>query len=268
MAAFFDNITHRVLLAKLARRIRDPQVLAMLKWFLKGAGRKGIPQGSPLSPLLANVALNDLDHALDRGRKVITYVRYLDDIVVLANDNEQGSRWLNRALARIDEEAAAVGVNINRDKTHVLSVTDTRAVFSFLGFDFRWEQSRRTGKYFSLMTPKAKKVVEVQRRVAEILRHCRHLKVTAAVTRINAVLRGWANYFRAGHASKAMHRVGLYAEQRIRRFAARQRKRQGFGWNRWSRETVYKRWGLYANYATDWTLLTAGPSPQGNITPA
>jgi RNA-directed DNA polymerase len=69
-------------LSKIAKRVQDPAVLAMVKWFLKGAGKRGVPQGSPLSPLLANIVLTDLDHALDRGLGVITYVRYLDDMVV------------------------------------------------------------------------------------------------------------------------------------------------------------------------------------------
>ena len=89
LAAFFD-ITHSVLLTRLAKRIQDPQVLAMLKQFLKSAGKRGIPQGSPLSPLIANLALTDLDNALDKGRNVTTYVRYLDDMVVLALTARKG----------------------------------------------------------------------------------------------------------------------------------------------------------------------------------
>jgi hypothetical protein len=69
---------HDRILAKVARRVVDGEVLAMVKQFLKSTGDRGVPQGSPLSPLLANLALDDLDHALDRGGDTITYARYLE----------------------------------------------------------------------------------------------------------------------------------------------------------------------------------------------
>jgi RNA-directed DNA polymerase len=79
LSRYFDTIRHDRILAKVARRVVDSDVLAMVKQFLKSTGDRGVPQGSPLSPLLANLALNDLDHALDRGAGTITYARYLDD---------------------------------------------------------------------------------------------------------------------------------------------------------------------------------------------
>jgi RNA-directed DNA polymerase len=79
LSRYFDTIRHDRILAKVARRVVDGDVLAMVKQFLKSTGDRGVPQGSPLSPLLANLALNDLDHALDRGGDTITYARYLDD---------------------------------------------------------------------------------------------------------------------------------------------------------------------------------------------
>jgi RNA-directed DNA polymerase len=267
LAAFFDNITHHVLLAKLARRIDDPRMLESLKWFLKGAGKRGVPQGSPLSPLLANLALNDLDHILDRGAGQITYVRYLDDMVVMAHDSPKGRLWAARALDRIKIEACAIGVSINEEKTRVVSLGDTHATFAFLGFDWRWSRSRRTGKHFALKTPRKKKVQDVCHRVAEVLDRNRHLEVTAAVALINPVLRGWANYFRAGNAGRAMQQVRRYVELRVRRFAARQRKRPGFGWKRWSKEVVYVQWGLYDSWHVDFSLLKVALASRGTITP-
>jgi RNA-directed DNA polymerase len=75
-----------------------------------------VPQGSPLSPLLANLALNDLDHGLDRGGDTITYALYLDDMVVLAADTPKGRQWADRALARIRQEAEAIGVSLNAER--------------------------------------------------------------------------------------------------------------------------------------------------------
>ena len=89
LSRYFDTIRHDRILAKVARRVMDGEVLTMVKQFLKSTGDRGVPQGSPLSPLLANLALDDLDHALDRGGDTITYARYLDDMVVLAADTPQ-----------------------------------------------------------------------------------------------------------------------------------------------------------------------------------
>jgi RNA-directed DNA polymerase len=113
LSRYFDTIRHDRILAKVAGRVVDGNVLARVKQFLKSTGDRGVPQGSPLSPLLANLALDDLDHALDRGGGTITYARYLDDMVVLAADTPKGRQWADRALARIRREAEAIGVSLN-----------------------------------------------------------------------------------------------------------------------------------------------------------
>jgi len=248
LARFFDTIRHAEILKKLARRVSDGKVLALAKQFLKSIGACGIPQGSPLSPLLANLTLNDLDHALDRGRDFITYVRYLDDMVVLAPDSARGRRWADRALERIREEAEAVGVTLNAEKTRIVGMTDERAHFAFLGFELRWIRSFRSGAWFAYTRPRRKKVQAVLREVRTILRTSRHLKVQAAIEQINPVVRGWANYFRYGNSSRALGSVKYHVERKVRRFAARQRGHKGFGFERWSSAVVYGQWGLYADY--------------------
>jgi RNA-directed DNA polymerase len=100
LSRYFDTIRHDRILAKVARRVVDGNVLAMVKQFLKSTGDLGVPQGSPLSPPLANLALDELDHALDRGDDTITHARYLEDMVVLAADTPKGRQWADRALER------------------------------------------------------------------------------------------------------------------------------------------------------------------------
>jgi RNA-directed DNA polymerase len=257
LSGFFDNITHSVLLCRLARRIQDPEVLAMLKRFLKGAGKRGIPQGSPLSPLLANVALNDLDHALDRGHEVISYVRYLDDMVVLAPDSRTGRLWADRALQRIEQEAGAIGVSLNQEKTRVVTITDVGSSFSFLGFDVRWMRSGKRGTWYPHTTPRRQKVTELRRRIRQVLRHSQHLPVREVVTqRVNPILRGWVNYFRVGNSRPAFDHLRVWAERRVRRFAAKQRQRPGFGFGRWSTEVLYQVWGLYDDYQIRYYALS------------
>jgi len=260
LSSYFDSIRHDRMLTKVARRISDGQVLAMVKQFLKSTGKRGVPQGSPLSPLLANLALNDLDHILDRGSGFITYARYLDDMVVLAPDSEKGKAWADRALTRIRCEAEAIGVSLNTEKTRIITITDDRAVFAFLGFEFRWTPSTKTGRWYPCTTPRPKNVTAVLRKVRDTLRTNRHLSVQAAVAQVNPILRGWVNYFRVGNSSQAFNKVQYHVERKVRRFAAKQRKRTGFGWKRWSSDVVYGSWGLFRDYRLMYASANARPN--------
>jgi RNA-directed DNA polymerase len=130
LKSFFDDIRHAPVLAKVARRVCDERVLLLIKQFLKSTGERGIPQGSPLSPLLANVMLNDLDHALARGYGYLTYARYLDDMVILTYDSVKGRRWAARALERIREEAKTIGVSLNMEKTRTVRLTEPGTSFA------------------------------------------------------------------------------------------------------------------------------------------
>jgi hypothetical protein len=235
-------------MAKVARRIVDGKVLAMVKQFLKSTGDRGVPQGSPLSPLLANLALNDLDHMLDRGSGFITYTRYLDDMVVLAPDSIKGRAWADRALERIRMEAEAIGVSLNAEKTRIVKITDGCAAFAFLGFEFRWVPSAKTGWWYPCTTPRPKKVTAILRQVRDTLRVSRHLPMQAAVAKVNVIVRGWVNYFRVGNSSQAFLKVKYQVERKVRRFAAKKSKRMGFGWKRWSSDIVYGTWGLFGDY--------------------
>jgi RNA-directed DNA polymerase len=254
-------------LEKVARRVSDGHVLALVKQFLKSTGERGVPQGSPLSPLLANLALSDLDHALDRGAGFLTYVRYLDDMVVLVPDSEKGRRWADRALERIRLEAEALGVSLNAEKTRIVRITDVRASFAFLGFDFRWMRGSKTGWWYANRTPRAKKVTQVLHAVRDELRRCRHLPVQAAVRRINPIVRGWVTYFRVGNSGRAFHKVRWHVDRKVRRFAAKQSKRKGFGWKRWSSAVVYETWGLFGDYRVAWYQRESARQPSGPITP-
>jgi group II intron reverse transcriptase/maturase len=268
LSRYFDCIRHDRILKKVARRVQDDLVLALVKQFLKSAGKRGLPQGSPLSPLLANLALNDLDHALDRGKGFLTYVRYLDDMVVLVPDSERGRRWADRALERIRVEAEAIGVSLNTEKTRLVSLAEAGTKFVFLGYVIRWRQSRRTQRWFACVVPRPDRVTHLLREVRDTLRHSRHLRMPEAVVRVNQIVRGWVAYFRVGNSADALQKVRYHVERQVRRFAAKKSKRRGFGWKRWSSEVVYGAWGLYDDYRVrPLDLAKVGPQPEGIINP-
>jgi len=248
LKSFFDDIRHVSMLAKVARRIQDDRVLRLIKQFLRSTGSKGIPQGSPLSPLLANVALNDLDHVLGRGFGYLTYVRYLDDMVVLTFDSTKGRKWAARALERIREEAGSIGVSLNAEKTRTVILTKPGSSFAFLGFSIRWQPNPTIRKGYPHASPKRKKVIEILRKVRDTLRDNRHLAVKDAVARVNLIVRGWTNYFRVGNSSRELDTVRTGVERKVRRFAVKKRKRKGFGWTQWSSAVVYGSWGLFDDY--------------------
>lgn len=248
LKSFFDDIRHDRMLEKMARRIQDDQVLALLKQFLKSTGDKGIPQGSPLSPLMANVALNDLDHALARGGGYLKYVRYLDDMVVLTYNSTRGWKWAARALERIRSEAEAIGVSLNTEKTRTVLLTEPGTSFAFLGFEIRWQPNPTVRRGYPHTCPRRKAVINLLRKVRDTLRASQHLRVHDAVARVNQIVRGWVNYFRRANSSRTFDVVREAVEKKVRRFAMKKRKRKGFGWRRWSSEVVYGAWGLFDDY--------------------
>jgi RNA-directed DNA polymerase len=261
LKSFFDDIRHTPVLARVARRVCDERVLRLIKQFLKSTGARGIPQGSPLSPLLANVMLNDLDHALARGYGYLSYARYLDDMVVLTYDSTMGRRWADRALERIREEAEAIGVSLNAEKTRKVTLTEPGTSFAFLGFDIRWQPNPTIQKGYAHTTPRRKKVIEILRKVRDTLRASRHLSVQDAVARVNPIVRGWVNYFRIGNSTREFDAVRTGVERKVRRFAVKKMKRRGFGWARWSSTIVYGAWGLFDDYQIRYaTRAKAAPS--------
>src|SRR5262249_56401069 len=93
LRAYFDNVRHDLLLQKVARRVSDANVLGLLKMMLKATGKKGVPQGGVISPLLSNLYLNEVDKMLEKAKEItrhgkytyIEYARYADDLVILVD---------------------------------------------------------------------------------------------------------------------------------------------------------------------------------------
>jgi RNA-directed DNA polymerase len=254
LRSYFDAVRHHIVLGKVADRINDDKVMRLLKLILKASGKRGVPQGGVISPLLSNLYLNDVDKMLERAKTVtryrqwavVEYARFADDMVVLVSAHPK-QRWLRGAVeTRLREELGKLEVEVNEDKTYRADLSRGES-FGFLGFEFRRVRSR-LGRWMPLYRPQTKKRTALLRRLKAIFRGLRSQPVTRVIEMINPVLRGWVNYFAMGHASRCFSFIRNWIEQKIRRHLAKSRQRRGFGWKRWSRRWLYDALGLFDNY--------------------
>lgn len=265
LKSYFDNVRHHLLLQKLAKRVIDPEVLNLVKQILKANGKKGVPQGGVLSPLLANLYLNELDQGMEEemgkrrreGRwERVVYTRYADDMVVLVDGYPQWQPHVAMIEKRLEEELRKVQIEVNEEKTRVVDFGNGGS-FGFLGFDFRAGRNR-FGKRFVLRTPMRKKQSELIKRVSRVLKFSRHRKLKEVIEQIRPVIVGWVNYFRVGNSRRAFEWVRFEIMRKIRRFAMKQKGRPGCGWKRWSNEAIYKEWGLVNDYRVQYFYRSPG----------
>src|ERR671922_1851390 len=254
LQAYFDNIRHHLLLAKVAQRVNDPDVLHVLKLMLQASGKKGVAQGGVLSPLLSNLYLTAVDRMLERAKEVtrrgpytyLEYARFADDLVILVDAYPQHD-WLLKAVEkRLREELATLQVAINEEKSRVVDLAQGEQ-FSFLGFDFRRVRSRR-GVWRAWYPPRLKKRTALLRKLKEIFRRYQSQPIDRVVALINPILRGWVRYFAIGDASRCFGFVKDWVEKKVRRHLRRARGLRGFGWDRWSRQWLYGTLRLFNNY--------------------
>jgi RNA-directed DNA polymerase len=259
LSKYFDRIRHSVLLDKIAKRVQDPQVMHLVKQILKASGNIGVPQGGPFSPLAANIYLTEIDWVFETIRRetaqgsfeAVNYHRFADDIVITVSGHRTKRGWADRALQRLEEQLAPLGVTLNRDKTKIVNTLKGEA-FGFLGFDLRRKRKREKAGYYVYMTPKKKARKAIKAKIRDIIATGGALTAAELVTKINAAVAGWVNYFRVGHSSRAFSEVRDYMEMKIRTLLTRRKRRRkrSIGWRRWSNEYLYGVLGLY----WDWKL--------------
>jgi RNA-directed DNA polymerase len=254
LRAYFDNVRHDLLLAKVARRVSDGDVLHLLKMMLKASGQKGVPQGGVISPLLSNLYLNEVDKMLERAKETtrngkytyVEYARYADDLVILVDAFPRHDWLLGAVDKRLREELAKLHVEINEAKSRVVDLGKGES-FGFLGFEFRRVRSRK-GVWRPRYTPKLKKRTALLDKLKDIFGRFQSQTIGRVVALINPILRGWVRYFAVGDASRCFGFVKDWVEKKVRRHLMRARKRRGFGWDRWSRRWLYDRLGLFDGY--------------------
>jgi len=254
LKSYFDNVRHDVLLKKVAERVNDDEVMRLLKLILQAGGKRGVPQGGVISPLLSNIYLNEVDKMLERAKEVtrhgrftyIEYARFADDLVVLVDGFIKWEWLLKAAHKRLVEEFEKLDVQMNQEKTRIVDLSRDET-FSFLGFDYRRVRTRR-GAWGVRVTPRMKARTTLLQKLKDVFRRHQSQPVDRVVYLINPILRGWVNYFRVGNSSKCFGYVKDWVEKKIRRHLMYARKRRGFGWNRWNRAWLYETLGLYNDY--------------------
>lgn len=256
---YFGQIPHADLLQSVARRVVDRQILHLIKMWMEAPveetndrgntnrtthskdNNRGIPQGSPISPLLSNLYMRrlilgwkKLGHERRFGARIVAYA---DDLVICCR---QGG---DEALAALRHMAGRLKLTVNEDKTHVCRLPEGR--FDFLGYTFERCYSRKTGKTYLGTRPSKKSIARMVEAIsAQTANRMTLLDAQELVRRLNRKLTGWANYFCLGPVSKSYRALDAHTTRQLRRWLRRKHKVGNTGRWRYSNEQLYGVWGL------------------------
>ena len=207
LESFFDKIPHGLILKLIRRKVADEQLITMIARALKAGviveGRlekttEGCPQGSPLSPMLSNIVLNELDQELER--RGLRYARWADDFVILVKSERAAKRVMEGTIRYLEEE---LGLPVNKEKSQVAKVKDV----PFVSFQVRAGKIR--------VSDKAR--TRFKARVRQLTRRNNPLSMYQVIQNLNEYLRGWVAYFRVQESQQRLFRdLDAWTRSRLR----------------------------------------------------
>lgn len=230
LASFFDEIPHSLILKLIRRKIQDEKLVTLIARALKAGimvdgqfekTEKGCPQGSPLSPMLSNIVLNELDHELEnRGHK---YCRWADDFVVLVKTERAANRVMTRIVNYLEED---LNLPVNKEKSRVALIKDV----TFLGFKILRGKIR--------ISDKAK--VKFKKRIRELTKRNNPFSMYQVTQDLNEYLRGWFSYFKIQEFLHTFSLLDGWIRSRLRSMQLK----------KWKNPRKFQRMMIQAGYKT------------------
>ena len=234
----FGSLAFDAIVSEMEKRVSDRKMLKLIRaWLRVGVLEGGVvtdsvtgaPQGSPVSPLMANIVLHVLDEAWSRqGHRLGTLVRYCDDFVVLAPTRAR----VVEAKARIEAVLEPLGLRLHPDKTRIACLAEGQEGFVFLGFEHRMRESRKwRGRWYLNRWPSPRAMASIRAKVKQrTARRFASLPLEAVVESLNPVLRGWGAYFRYGNSSQKFSAIDSYVHLRMATLASTKHGLHGRNW--------------------------------------
>ena len=215
---FFDRVNHDVLMARVARKVGDERVLKLIRRYLEAGlieggvtstRTEGTPQGGPLSPLLSNILLDDLDRELER--RGLSFCRYADDCNIYVGSKRAGERVMQAVTAFLEQR---LKLKVNASKSAVARPWERK----FLGYSMTWHKQPK----LKIAEASRKRLAE---KVRETMQKARGQSLQRAIEGLNPILRGWVAYFRLTEVKGVLEDLDSWIRRKLRTVLWRQWKR-------------------------------------------
>ena len=251
LKSFFDVVNHDYLMSLLYKRIKEERLLRLIRKYLKtnmmlggveSVRKEGTPQGSPLSPLLSNIILNELDRKLNR--KGLKFIRYADDCSIFLKTKFSAKQELKQITEFIENKLHLL---VSTEKTKIVRPLS----YCILGFNFvSFYEKGKKGKYRLRVCPKSFK--ELKQKIKVITRKTNPAPTRAKIARLNYLMEGWVNYFKDAYMQEKLKTLDSWVRSRIRYCI----------WKHWKkpnrRKRAYIRMGVEQGRAYSWSRSRMG----------
>ena len=243
---FFDTVNQSMLIEILSRTIKDSRVISLIHKFLNAGimdkgmfikSDKGVPQGGPLSPLLANIILNELDQTLDEWGYL--YVRYADDLLIFTKSKRAAERQYKRASKYIEGK---LKLKINKEKTQISKLNQVK----YLGYSFY----KHKGKCRFRVHPKS--IRRLKDKLKTVTGRSNGMSIEERKIKLNQIIRGWVQYFKLADMKSIMQEIDEWLRRRIRMIT----------WKRWKKTKTkfenLQKFGVAKGKAWEWANTRKG----------